>query len=626
MKAFLTLSLLVLMATPICSFAQGKAPQIPVEKRQAYPMPEKQFLGTELAPNIPVNEMRPGEFEITNNRDVTVVQEFIGLTVYDLQSNAAVQNRIIQKDGVIEAAWTFGLTPTAYADRGTGYNMYDGSWNEEPYERIEGIRTGWPSLVQTASGRTVVINHAGVSTPLHMTYKEEGSSSWTETDLPAGDTPGQLWPRAAVGGADGNTLHVICITTPEANEGSIYQGQDGALLYFRSLDGGDTWDQANITFPELNSENFLGFTGDTYSIHARGDKVAFAVYNDFADSFVMISEDNGDTWSYRSLVDFPVDLYVVDTGLPEIGEDWNEDGLFQEFFNTDGAGSLIIDNDGKVHVFYGEMYYMDMELTDGNFSYFPGVNGLAYWNEDMDDNMFETIAFAYDLDESGTLDIDEIALYFVSISGMPSAGVDADNNLYVSYSALMESHSTGVQNFRHLYVVRSEDGGTTWSTETACNLTPDLDFDFYEAVFGSMVQDIEDEIMIVYQRDFEPGLHIRGDEDPSADNDIMFLRVNKDQFAACDQGEDIEYTLVDEEIKDSDLALYPNPAGDVVNIVLNKQGTAELRIFDLSGQLLFEDLNAQSLTRFDCSELAAGAYMVQMQTATGSVVKQLLID
>ena len=103
--------------------------------------------------------------------------------------------------------------------------------------------------------------------------------------------------------------------------------------------------------------NFAAFSGDTYAIHARGNTVAFASFNDFADSFVMISQDNGDTWEKQLLIDFPVDLYVADMGLPEgeeFAEDYNGDGLFQEYFNTDGAGDVHIDTYGQVHVSHVE--------------------------------------------------------------------------------------------------------------------------------------------------------------------------------------------------------------------------------------------------------------------------------
>ena len=54
---------------------------------------------------------------------------------------------------------------------------------------------------------------------------------------------------------------------------------------------------------------------------------------------------------------------------------------------------------------------------------------------------------------------DEIAGYFVGISSQPSAGqVVESNTIVVAYSALMENFSTGIQNYRHCYVVHSTDG------------------------------------------------------------------------------------------------------------------------------------------------------------------------
>ncbi|MEO0405340.1 MAG: sialidase family protein, partial [Bacteroidota bacterium] len=394
--------------------------------------------------------------------------------------------------------------------RGTGYNLYsDGMWDTEPYERLESQRVGWPSIFYTAE-KEFAIAHNG-TTGLSIASRTIGDGSWDEAELPTNSPAGLLWGRAAAGGEDENTIHVICVSTPVANNGEEYLGMDGALMYYRSQDAGETWDTQDFLIPGIDSTLFVGFSGDTYAIHARGNTVAFAVFNDFADTFVMISHDNGDTWEKTLLVDFPVDNYVVDDGLPEEGEDWNEDGVFAEYFNSDGAGAILVDNDEQVHVTYGEMYYMDMDLTDEVFSYFPGVNGLSYWQEGWEPLTRETIAFTYDLDENGQLDLDDIALYFVSIAGMPSMSVDADNNLYVTYAAAMENFSNG-QNFRHIHAIYSNDGGESWNTETACDLTPDFDFDEYESVFGSQVPDVDQDIRLIYQRDFEPGLHVRGDE------------------------------------------------------------------------------------------------------------------
>lgn len=614
----------------LCSsaaFSQAKVPQLPVEQRIAVDRDTRAWLGNEEVPSTPINNLVSSGIEVTNHRNVTVVQEIIGITIYDLQSNSSVQRRILENGNDRSAAWTMGLTPNLFNDRGTGYNEYvNGEWSEEPYERLENVRTGWPSLLQTESGRTVIINHASVSTPLHMVYRDAGSSNWQESDLPLGDTPGQLWPRAAAGGPDGNSIHVIYITTPEANDGVPYEGQDGALLYARSLDGGDTWDVANHIFPETDATQFIRFSGDTYSIDARGNTVAFAVFNSLADSFVMISDDNGETWEKRLLVDFPVDMYVIDSGLPEVGEDWNDDGFNTEFFNTDNVGSVLVDHDGKVHVFYGDMYYSDTDLTDGAFQFFPGVNGLSYWNSDMDDDTRETIAFTYDLNGDGMLSLDGLPRYFCGMASMPSAGITAAGEIYVSYSALMETHSTGLLNYRHIYVVRSSDGGATWTTENACNLTPDLDFDFFENVFGAMLRDINNDVRIVYQRDFEPGLHIRGEEHPSVINDIVYMSIALDQFEACEAGEDIEYVAIEEPLDDRDVEIYPNPANATVNIVINKLGTAQVRIFDMNGRMVFERQNALSVVRFDASELASGNYIVQVMTERGLLTKKLIIE
>lgn len=592
--------------------AQSTAPQLPVEQRIAKPVPQVKLTGLEEAGTYAGPSFRPPLSSTYTTREVTIEQNLIGFTEYDLQSNASVDNRMILKDGEVRAAWTMSLD-AGFGDRGTGFNEFVDGWDAEPFDRLESIRTGWPSLIETAGGRVLAISHSSIDSPLHIAYRDPGSSTWEETELNIGDTPGHLWPRAAVGGPDGNTIHILCVTTPEANEGAIYQNQDGAILYFRSTDGGDTWDIENQTFAAIDSTQFLGFDGDTYQIDASGDQVAFAVFNDLGDSFVMISNDNGDTFEYRSLVDFPVDLYEVDSGLPDDqGEDFNEDGIFQEYFNCDGSGDVLIGNDGTVHVFYGEMYYMDDVLDDEGFSYFPGTNGLAYWNDTMDDNMRETIAFAYDIDGSGTWDIDEIALYFVSAAGMPSAAQDANGNIYVSYSAIMESHSTGVQNYRHIYIVRSEDGGLTWNSETACNVTPDAGFDFFESVFGCLANDVDDNLHLVYQRDFEPGLAVRGDEDPIDLNDIVYLRIPVEDLPNCDEGEEIVYTSVDEPFNATALNVYPNPAAEQLNLVLDSKQQTLVQLFDVSGKELLNETVNRSFTTFDVSAFEAGVYILQL--------------
>src|SRR5271157_2779657 len=66
-------------------------------------------------------------------------------TVYDLQTNGAMQNRCyLYSDGFIGTVCTWSQSSSSYfPDRGTGYNNYsNGIWGPEPTARIESVRTG----------------------------------------------------------------------------------------------------------------------------------------------------------------------------------------------------------------------------------------------------------------------------------------------------------------------------------------------------------------------------------------------------------------------------------------------------------------------------------------------------
>lgn len=634
MKHFAFLAASVLLALP--TFAQKHildAPQVPVHKRVKAPMPTHAVLDIDHRPETPVDGTHNLVQDHVQSRDLVIERQVIGITQYDLQSNAAIDDRMAGNGSAVSAAWTMSLDVTPFEDRGTGYNFYDGSgWGEEPYERIENVRIGWPSINHLGDGREVVISHAGIDTPLHMVRRDAGTGTWEDSDLPNyailddGNPVGNLWPRAAVGGINDEIIHVICISTPVANGGFEYQGQDGALLYYRSMDSGDTWEMT--TFPELDSSNFVNISADAYSIHADGGMVAFAVFNDLSDSFIMISDDAGDNWEYQVLADFPVDLYTIDTGLPDsLGIDFDGDGIAAEYLNSDGAGDVHIDANGTVHCVYGGMYYADADTVDGNFSFFPGTNGLEYWRDDFGPDSSVTIAYAYDMDESGTLDLeDEIAAYFVNLAGIPSMASDDNGNLYVSYSAVMENFSTGLQNYRHVYVVNSQDGGDNWNSEDACDVTPDVAFDGYESVFASMSPRLTDDIELIYQRDFEPGLHVRGDEDPVDINDIVHLRIPIADLGDCTDLDFEDVVDVTEAFEPGDVQLFPNPASTQVELVIDRPGSHFVRVVDLNGREHMAWNTTAMLERVGLQGLSSGMYLVEVSQGAHSTVVRLAVQ
>ena len=111
------------------------------------------------------------------------------VTRYDLQTNSANQNRFYWfADGTMGATCTWGAVETAFSDRGTGYNYYDGSaWGPQPTARIEGsTRTGWPSYAPLGATGECVISHASGTAPLYFSTRTvKGEGAWTMTTLAA---------------------------------------------------------------------------------------------------------------------------------------------------------------------------------------------------------------------------------------------------------------------------------------------------------------------------------------------------------------------------------------------------------------------------------------------------------
>ena len=594
------------VALLLASFAMAqKAPQVPPSERLPQKMTKQQMTGLEEVSGKPVQRKESHKPYPIQTKNSVLQESIIGFTEYDLQSNAGVQNRLVKTGDQMSGAFTMSLNDEPFEDRGTGYNFWDnGNWDEEPYDRLESVRVGWPSIMHT-SEKEIVITHTSFA-PLNMMTRDLGTGDWVESEVPSDAPEGVLWPRATAGGEDGNTVHVIGISTPIANDGVEFQGIDGAIMYYRSLDQGLTWDIQDLVIPGMDSTLFLAFSGDTYSIHARGNTVAFTVMNDLADSFVMISHDNGDTWNKSILVDFPYDMYELDSGLPETGEDWNEDGTFAEFYNSDGAGAVLVDLDEQVHVTYGDMYYMDDDLTDDNFSYFPGVNGISYWQEGWADDERTSIAYAYDIDENGQLDLDELPLYFLNLASMPSMGVNDEGDLFLTYSAVMENFSNG-QNFRHIYAISSSDGGESWTTENGCDMTPDEDEDEYESVFGSLAPEVDDNLRLIYQRDFEPGLGVRGDEDPLELNDIIYLEMPVADLEEC-----LNVSVRERTLASNDIKLYPNPSDGLVTISIGVRGQSNIRVMDLTGKMVFQQTTSNMIEQLDLKALSSGMYVLEV--------------
>jgi hypothetical protein len=214
----------------------------------------------------------------------------------------------------------------------------------------------------------------------------------------------------------------------------------------------------------------------------------------------------------------------------------------------------------------------------------------------------------------------------VSLAGITSNASSDNADLFVTYSAIREDYTTGSQNYRHLYVVNSNDNGSTWNTDDACDLTPDLDFDGYESVFASLSPDVSDYLDIIYQRDFEPGLHVRGDLDPVDLNDIVHLRLAVADLGDCADIEFEDWVGIAEPFSDGDVVIYPNPASSSIEIVIDRAGSHNVRILDLNGRIIREWATSSMVERVNITDFASGVYIVKVSQGDAHSVYRLAVD
>lgn len=587
-------------------------------------------------------------------------ETWIGFSSYDLQTNGSPKKRVdTDANGRISASWTYhpetSDPATTFPNRGTGYNLFNsGSWGGFPTARLEATtRTGWPNNAIMDSGREVVVCHAFTTEGYVVVLtRDPGETNFTETALPTDvTTTDMLWPHITV---SGNTLHVVAIARPGA-EGGIHEGLDGAVLYYRSPDGGDTWDVQDYLVPGIDSSFFVGHGVDAYPITSKGDDVAFAIFNGFADVVVLHSDNNGEpgSWTKRIVHDFPLDKYVADTGysIDDIGgadpDGPSTDSLAIE--SSDGSGGIEIDSEGRVHVVYGRTYVSDADLTNGGTVFYPGFSGLFYWNSDMPDDgatLIDPVFDALDIDGNDTIaSADDLAFYGGGLTSMADLVVTDAGCIIISYAQHMENYVreavvgsanfTESQNYRHIYITTSSDLGSSWTMPYDVTNPEVLFFPALlpqtEAVYPHIYTDGSNTIHMTYQMDEEPGIFVYnandGANDPVTSNTIAHWSFDATEFCGLVSTEEV----VDNNV--FDFSINPNPAYERVLIEYNLPiaSPTQVRVANMMGQAVKTyDYGTQAAgdhqLNLDVSQLAAGVYLVSLASDNKLTTKKLIIN
>lgn len=557
----------------------------------------------------------------------------LGITRYDDQSNASMQNRLyLYNDGTIGATWVHGLAETAYNDRGTGYNYFDGTaWGEIPTERIEDERTGWPSYSPLGTNGEIVVSHTGAAGLKIAKRDQKGTGDWNFSLLAGPDSHHMLWNRSITSGSDHNRVHVLALTLPLSHSGTPYAGLDGALVYSLSEDGGDTWTIENQIPDGMTADYYYGFSSDIYSwAEPKGDVLAFVVGESWTDMFLMKSEDGGVTFEKTMIWENPYPFF--NTQVPTVTD---------TFYCVDGAHSLVIDESNKVHVVFG----INRALSDGtNMYWFPFVDGIGYWNEDMPsftNNVnalspygdpgselvedYNLIGWTQDVDGDGAITFvgtgtENIGTYYLGLSSMPQLVINS-NDLYLVYASATETYDNGTANYRHLWERYSLDGGTTWGEFT--DLTSDLIHIFDECVYPSCAANTDENMYLIFQKDNGPGNAVWGAQHDPVDNNIIMMTVP------------IFATSVK---KTNDLANnvsqnFPNPfsQNSIVNVILAEPCNLSIRVSNPLGQEVWNSSVLQgkpgrnSLT-IDGTGLTPGIYFYTVQAGKDAITKKMTIE
>ena len=622
------------LSVGFAAFAQNTTTSpnlISTMKNQPMPFSKKNIIGPdEIPPFSSVYAPVSSNLRIENAINPTAFNPVIvGTSGYQLQTNASVRNQLIKNsDGTLCLVWTYSAVTSTWADRGTGYVYNNGSgWSAAPTIRIESVRNGWGNVAVTSTGKEHVITHAPApNLNVYNNRPVKGTGAWTEVLAPiVTPTPtGNWWPRMCSGGANGNSLHALTVTYPVGNGGTKFAGQDGALCYSRSTDEGVTWSAWSVPTQHDSAAGFAGMNGDSYNIDARGDVIAYT-FGDFTTSqTLMKSTDNGVTWTKTTVKAFPVPYYTNQL------TDTNGDAVGDTLIVSDGSCDVVIDNSNIAHVFFGRMRVLCTDTSVG-LSYFPVTDGLYHWKEGMTSP--QIIATVYDTYNNGFLlptpqtsgDF-PFGVYQVSMTSHPSAGVDGNGNIFLTYSSVADSSDNGFgYAYRNAFAIASADGGNTWVGPVYLDAQP-----FSDQVYTGMAPHFTGTcIPIEYQSDASVGSGFvnqpSGSPDPqSGPADIVYGCLDITDLLNSIQETTNNLFVVSPS--------YPNPTSGLstFGITMKHEGKVNVELFNAIGAKVSVIINNENMAagehnvNFDATSLSAGVYYYAVTAGGFKVTKKFV--
>ncbi len=570
-------------------------------------------------------------------------------TNYDLQSNSSVSNRIATWDdgtAAVVATWDYSGS-TSFPQRGAGYNYYDGAdFGDEPTERSEPERSGWPSIAPLGEGEIMASHSSGTNIYKRAT---KGQGEWVK-----GVSFDHTWPKIAT---TGNGQYVHIVNGDQDNNNSLIN----TVYYYRSTDGGETFSaEAYPPLVDVEGEYNYNIGADDYVIATNGDNIAILFGGITYDIFYIISHDNGETWEKQVVCKHPYpsfDWSMYDQGLTA-----DRDSIWWE----DNSHSIAIDDNGTVHVAFGLGRWVPAS-NSGSYSYWPYTIGIVYWNSEyvneqggheipsfgdwsgdaehplwalngpngisstLNDERIDLLAQADgyehlnlfgwpDENGDGVYDITvpwqnrpEGTYRTIGVASQPAISVDNLGNIAILYSTDSEVRISNETNFcfRSAFVTLRDYAGTWYLDEKGENLSDTFEHS-YEEVYSTTAasQGNDGTFWVCYSGDEMYGLYLDEDQAELSDNFIWMVKLQP-ECLAVEENQAVNPM--------TDVRVYPNPVQDVLNIEVNASQASEMNIavYNITGQMVMETsanisagINTPSIS---VSSLNSGIYFVTVK-------------
>jgi len=648
-------TLVLAMTIVMTSFAQFKSVSRQSVKHE--PAQMQVFTGMEErdAANLPVAPRH-----ITTNPEVSE----LSYTTYDWQSNMAARNfTAVWPDGYAVMCYTIA-TDASYSDRGTGLAIWDPAVGEWEYTetRVEGIKTGFGSIARYGENGLVVAAHTASDCRIFIVEdfrdgnRDFGQGIVLPTDGENGRTQDICWPVVQCSGENLDIIHIL------ATEYTLTDPYPSALLYTRYENGDFT--VHNHVIPNIDENNISdGGSNIAYFMPfdpARPNRVSFILNNAWSDGKLVISEDNGETWSERVFYQHP--------GINETYTTAAGDNIVFLYPRWTGAAFDAQDN---LHIAYE---YNGSTGEPGSGSYYPSMGGIAYWSEIMPKSemclggignvgepfIIDSTYLEQDLYESewywsdanhdplpeyiGELEI--IDEYGYVISRESSEGYWMDNGtwdqhgsynggkaecasmfydkntnyVYVFWSMIAGDEESMYWNTdngegQHLFRIfcnMSTNGGVSWEGTKQVHTDDNFfDLSINEMIYGQVIpylyQDSEGTYLwYCYMTDTTPGTYVQSDDTDPDDNLYNAVKVYVNFM-----WDDVEENTVAAPVA---MKVYPNPAQGTFAMELNQE--ADVEIYNAVGQLVktYKDVKTLNVN------LEAGIYFVKAGNETQKVV------